>query len=218
MRFTIDEYCEQFKMPREAVIFQINTDKLNYIIEDGVTYIIVARSSLHRDTRREIHEKNKARQEPHMSTAKLTINTILALYKQENQLLKDKIQRLEIKIDKLIDDKERMLADERDRVQLFYDTKDKQLKKILELINTKLMLEHQQKNTQEEVINVSLNKTVPLVELRQYLKNLDLSSSQKKIIKKRFLSAKNQDVRIIYQNDKLYLDFAKYDYSDLLKH
>ena len=215
MRFTIDDYCKQFNIPKETVALQLKTDKLNYIIEDGTTYIIVTRSSLNRDTRREIHEQNRA--VPQVSN-QTTVGVILSLYKQENRLLKDKIQELESKIDSLIHDKEQMLKDERDRIENLYNTKDEQLKKILELINTKLMIEHEQHNTTDEIINVAVNTSSPLVELKRYLKSMDIDLDQKKRIKKRFFAAKDQDIRIIEHNGKLYLDFAKYDYTDLLRH
>lgn len=214
MRFTIDDYCEQFNISKEAVALQLKTDKLNYIIENGITHIIVTKSSLNRNTRREIHEKNKATPQ---TTNQTTVGMILSLYKQENQLLKNKIQELETKIDSLIHDKEQMLKDERDRIEHLYTTKDEQLKKVLELINTKLMIEHEQTQNNDEIINVAATP-LPFVELKRYLKSLDLNIDQKKRIKKKFLTAKNHDVRVIEQNGKLYLDFAKYDYTDLLKY
>ncbi len=148
--------------------------------------------------------------------------TVLALYQRENKQLKEKILQLEAKIDKLIDDKEQMLRDERDKIEEVYNAKDEQLKNILELINTKLMLEQQPHQTIHEVESYQTKEHLEnrdsqqMVELNSYLKSLDMKSSQRKIIKKRFLSVYDSDIRIIQQNGKLYLDFSKYDYSDLL--
>ena len=69
--------------------------------------------------------------------------------------------------------------------------------------------------TEEESDEKSENSR--LVELRDYLKTLGLKSSQRKIIKKRFLTVYDNDIRVLQQNGKLYLDFSKYDYSDLLE-
>ena len=55
-----------------------------------------------------------------------------------------------------------------------------------------------------------------LVELKEYLKSLDLKQFQRKAVKKRFLDVYDSDVRIIQKNGKLYLDLQKYDYGDLL--
>ena len=114
-----------------------------------------------------------------------------------------------------------MLRDERDRIEHVYTNKDEQLKNILELINTKLKLEQQSPTIHEiepsssdsEIIT---NPTPSLIELKHYLKTLDLKSYQRKVIKRRFLSVYDEDVRIIHQNGNLYLDFSKYDYTDLL--
>ncbi|MDX1295741.1 MAG: hypothetical protein R3302_05720, partial [Sulfurimonadaceae bacterium] len=147
---------------------------------------------------------------------------IIALYQKENRHLKEKIAQLEEKIDGLIADKEQMLRDERDRIEQVYSNKDEQLKNILELINTKLML-----TQKSEVHDVDVDQDEPIeaswdhkeyVELRQYLKSLDIKSSDRKMIRKRFAEAFGSDVRIIQQNGQFFLDFSKYDYSDLLKH
>ncbi|MDY0123600.1 hypothetical protein [Sulfurimonas sp.] len=223
MRLTVDEYCKYFKMSKEMVNSKIRAKKLNYIIEEGKTYIIVTRSSLERDKREEINEEQKSApsEETQIIKPKTTVATVLALYQKENNFLKNKIVQLEAKIDKLIDDKEQMLRAERDKIEQIYSSKDEQLKNILELVNKKMKFE-QEATTIHEVESFNHhNKIVPpgnleIVELKEYLKRLDLKSSQKKAIKRRFLDAYDNDVRVIHKDGKLYLDFSKYDYSDLL--
>ncbi len=228
MRFTIDEYSKRFKMSKEMINSRLKNKRLNYIIEEGATYIIVPRSSLDEPQRKTIHEESRqSRQEktaaPSPAKPKTTVGTIIALYQKENHQLKQKIKELEAKIDKLIDDKEQMLRDERDRIEKVYSNKDEQLKTILELVNTKLMLSqssqtvHEVEPAPEDAIDASWQQS-DFVELRQYLKSLDLSSSVRKTVKKRFAEAYGSDVRIIQQNGQFFLDFSKYDYSDLLKH
>lgn len=227
MRFTIDEYSKQFKMSKEMINSKLRSKKLNYIIEDGTTYIIVTRSSLDQEKREEIHQQkiNEKRQETtsNMTTKKTTVGMILSLYQRENSQLKQKIKELENKIDSLINDKEQMLRDERDKIESIYMSKDEQLKNILELINKKILLEQKNETVHEvslndfETINASFDE-FSFVELKYYLKTLELEPYQRKIIKRRFLDAREHDIRIIEQNGKMYLDFAKYDYSDLLKY
>ncbi len=229
MRFTIDEYSQRFKMSKEMIQSRIMNKRLYYIIEEGITYIIVPRSSLDEPQRRAIHEEKKQERQTRtpapapVSKPKTTVGTIIALYQKENLQLKQRIKELEAKIDKLIDDKEQMLRDERDRIEKVYSNKDEQLKTILELVNTKLMLSqnsnavHDVEPTQEEAIDASWQQS-EFVELRSYLKSLELPSSVKKEIKKRFAQAYGSDIRVIQQNGQFYLDFSKYDYSDLLKH
>ena len=223
MRFTIDEYSKQFKMSKELINSKLRSKKLNYVIEDGETFIVVAQSSMNEETIEEIQQqKREQEKQVNITTQKMTVGTILSLYKRENDHLKQKIRELENKIDSLITDKENMLREERDKIEQVYSTKDEHLKNILELINKQLMLE-QKAATVHEVTLSNIEETqqekenLSHIDLKSYLKTLDLQSYQRKIIKKRFFDALDHDVRIIQQNGKLYLDFAKYDYSDLLK-
>jgi hypothetical protein len=230
MRLTIDEYSKHFKMSKEMINSKLKAKKLNYIIENGVTYIVVLKRTQETTQAQTIQEENNVEKEKLTTQLtppkqKTTVATVLALYQRENKQLKEKIIQLETKIDKLIDDKEQMLRDERDKIESLYSSKDEQLKNILELINTKLMLEKESQTIHEvESFNINEERVATkednshIVELRQYLKTLDLKSYQRKIIKKRFLAVYDSDVRILQQNGKLYLDFSKYDYSDLLEY
>jgi len=228
MKLTIDEYSKQFKMSKEMISSKLRTKKLNYIIENGTTYIIVTNTTTDDSTTEEenknIDTKNvNLTKGKSISKPRTTVATVLALYQRENKQLKEKISQLELKIDKLIDDKEQMLRDEMQKIEQVYSAKDEQLRSILELVNTKLMIDNNKENIHEiETIPVDnkdeIQKKSELVELRTYIKTLDLKSYQRKIIRKRFLAVHDSDVRIIQQNGNLYLDFSKYDYSDLLEY
>ncbi len=212
MRLTIEEYSRRFKMSKEMIHSKLRLKKLNYIIEDSITYIIVAQSSS--------SNQNIVIQEKALPVkAKTTVATVIALYQRENAQLKEKIMQLEMKIDRLIDDKEQMLREEKDKIEELYNKKDAQLRNILELVNAKMMLEQQDHKIHEvEAVEAlqSNKKIEEPIELREYLKTLNIKGYQKKIIKKRFTSVYHSDIRVIQKNGKLYLDFQKYDYSDLL--
>jgi len=225
MRLTLDEYSKHFKMSKEMINSKLRSKKLNYIIENGVTYIIVPRSALKQEQREEISVQQSTQTQPAIQKTKPTVAMILSLYQRENRQLKEKIVQLEAKIDKLIDDKEQMLRDEMNKIEQVYSAKDEQLKAILNLVNTKLLTE--QRNTIHDVESITTKKIDDakdvelideVVELKEYLKTLELEPYQRKIIKKRFLAVYNSDIRIIKQNGKLYLNFSKYDYSDLLEY
>jgi altronate dehydratase len=217
-------------MSKEMINSKLRSKKLNYIIENGITYIIVTKSSLDAEKITELHkeqtqakEQSQPKEQPQtnaIAKPKTTVAMVLGLYQRENQQLKEKIVQLEAKIDRLIDDKEQMLRDEMNKIEQVYSAKDEQLKNILELINTKLIAERSQTihevETLESVPEKHTKKEDEIVELKEYLKTLDLEQYQRKVIKKRFLAVYNEDVRIIQQNGKLYLNFSKYDYSDLL--
>lgn len=250
MRLTLDQYAQHFKMSKEMIHSKIKAKKLNYIIENGVTYLIVTeqpQTAIQPQEATKPATKPKELPDKAPARAKPTVAMIIGLYQKENKQLKEKIIQLEEKIDKLIADKEQMLRDERDRIEQVYSAKDEQLKNILELINSKLLLEHSANQTIHEVETYEDEKadepdeeesaldedlqsseyhykapnphaTLGLVELRDYLKTLDLKSYQRKIIKRRFLAVYDSDVRILQQNGKLYLDFSRYDYTDLLSY
>jgi len=214
MRLTIDEYCKHFKMSKEMIHSKIRTKKLNYIIENAITYIILPKDSLNK-------EKKATKETAKVIKPRTTVATVLALYQKENNALKNKIIQLETKIDKLIDDKEQMLRSERDKIEQLYSQKDKQLKNILELINSKMELERQKTTLHEiETFNheekAEITYNTDTIELKKYLKSLGIKASQRKIIKKRFLDVYDSDIRIMQKDGKLYLNFSKYDYSDLL--
>jgi cell division protein FtsB len=221
MRLTVDEYSKHFKMSKEMVHSRLKSRRLNYIIEEGITYIIVPRSSLESDKRRELHEEKKVKQQQQKADTpkpKTTAGTIIALYQRENQHLKNRIRELEAKIDKLIDDKEQMLIGERDRIEQIYSNKDEQLKTILNLVNTKLMLSQESSVHDVDIDEQESISANGFVELKKYLKSLDMTSHQRKTVKKRFAAAFGNDSRVVQQNGEFYLDFNRFDYSDLLEH
>jgi outer membrane murein-binding lipoprotein Lpp len=218
VRFTVDEYAKTFKMSKEMIQNKLRTKRLNYIIERGVTYIIVPRSSLDEEKRQEIAQTTKP-SSPAPSPQKTTVGMIIALYQKENQQLKLKIKELEAKVDRLVNDKEQMLIAERERIEDIYTAKDEQLKNLLEVINTKLLLS--QDNTVHDVDVTATSSVAPtlangIIELKRYLKFIGMSSEERKAVKRRFELAFGSDVRIIQKEGEFYVDLSKYDYTDFL--
>lgn len=218
MRFTVDEYAKTFKMSKEMIQNKLRTKRLNYIIEGGVTYIIVPRSSLDEEKRQEIAQNMKPLS-PTPAPQKTTVGMIIALYQKENQQLKLKIKELEAKVDRLVNDKEQMLIAERERIEEIYTAKDEQLKNLLEVINTKLLLS--QGNTVHDVDITATSSVAPtlasgIIELKRYLKFIGMSSEERKTVKRRFELAFGSDIRIIQKEGEFYIDLSKYDYSDFL--
>ena len=217
MRFTIDEYAKTFKMSKEMIQNKLRTKRLNYIIEGGVTYIIVPRSSLDEEKRQEIAQSTKP--SPAQTPQKTTVGMIIALYQKENQQLKLKIKELEAKVDRLVNDKEQMLIAERERIEEVYTAKDEQLKNLLEVINTKLLLSQ---NNAVHDVDISapspVSSTLPngVIELKRYLKFIGMGSDERKVVKRRFELAFGSDIRIIQKEGEFYVDLSKYDYTDFL--
>jgi hypothetical protein len=219
MRFTVDEYAKTFKMSKEMIQNKLRTKRLNYIIEGGVTYIIVPRSSLDEEKRLELSQNPKPLSPP-PAPQKTTVGMIIALYQKENQQLKIKIKELENKVDRLVNDKEQMLIAERERIEEIYTAKDEQLKNLLDVINTKLLLSQDNRvhdvdiSTTPESIAPSLSSGV--IELKRYLKFIGMGSDERKAVRRRFELAYGSDIRIIQKEGDFYVDLSKYDYTDFL--
>ncbi len=216
MKLTVDAYSQKFKMSKEMIKSKIKAKRLSYIVDNEIIYIVVPDEV--KEIKQETKEVEKAPAKA-IVKQKTTVATVIALYQKENLQLKEKISQLEEKIDKLIDDKEQMLRDEMQKIEQVYSAKDDQLKTILELVNKKMTLDNNATIHEIETISPSKKEEkISLIELKDYLKTLDLKSYQRKIIKKRFLAVHDSDIRIIQQNGKLFLDFSTYDYSDLLEY
>ena len=216
MRFTVEEYAKAYSISEEMVHSRLRRNRLNYIIEDDTTYIVVPK-----------HQVPHIEPEPAaVPSKKTTVATVIGLYQKENHYLKLKIKELEAKVDRLINEKEQLLKEERQRIEKVYTDKDTQLKTILELINTKLIQEHAATLSAapiHEITEASIEANLELLqkeapaELKQYLRSLGLKSNERKHIKRRFAEAYGKDSRVLLKNGLFYLDFDRYDYSDLLK-
>jgi len=225
MRFTIEEYARAYSISPEMVHSRLRRNRLNYIVENDTTYIVVPKHQVPYHVDENTSDKVQDKQPvPPVAQKKTTVATVIGLYQKENRYLKLKIEELEDKIDRLIEDKEQLLKDERIRIEKVYSDKDAQLKTILELINTKLLQEaHNKEHTTEtlvieDVIQAqSQESTTTPVELKQYLRSLNIKSAMRKTIKRRFSEAFGADSRIMLKNGLFYLDLNRYDYSDLLK-
>ncbi|MCJ7765406.1 MAG: hypothetical protein MUP09_05640 [Thiovulaceae bacterium] len=219
MRLTIDDYAKRFELPVATIHARLRAKELDYIIENGMLFILLEQT---------VQQQKQ----------KTSVGTIIALYQKENQHLKTRIAELEKKTDRLIDDKEQMLREERNRIEHLYQSKDEQLKTVLELINTKLQLSQpgtistmseQLQNSVDADLEESEPAEMPKqakaegnihlqkLSLRKYLKNTELETDEKRLIKRRFAAAYGSDIRILHHNGEFYLDLSKFDYSDLLK-
>lgn len=221
MRFTVDEYAKTFKMSKEMIQNKLRTKRLNYIIEGGITYIIVPRSSLDEEKRQELTQTSKHSPAASSPPQKTTVGMIIALYQKENQQLKLKIKELEAKIDRLVNDKEQMLIAERERIEEIYTAKDEQLKNFFEVINTKLLLSHENKVHDVDISATPITAAPQstgggIIELKRYLKFIGMSSDERKAVRRRFELAYGSDVRVIQKEGEFYVDLSRYDYTDFL--
>lgn len=216
MKLTENEYCKHFKISKELLSSRIRAKKVEFVIENHIRYILTSDDTVQNSNSSEI-SKEVIPSNKHVPThKKVTVATVLALYHKENAILKRKIVQLENKVDRLIDEKEQILKDELSKLENFYSAKDRQLKNILELVNNKNEeIAIHDVESYNEFSDDSGDSEHKLTDLKEHLKWLGLKSAKRKTIKKRFLDLQDSDIRIIKQNGGLYLDFSRYDYSDL---
>ncbi len=219
MQITIDEYARRYKMSKEMIHAKIRAGRLEHSVVDGTVRITVPDEAVREEPVRPASAER----------SRTTAGAIIMMYQKENAQLKERVRELEAKIDRLIGDKERMLREERDRIETIYAKRDEQLKSFLELINARLLSEspsapHAVEDTDaipaDPLVqeNDPENETPPgrRIELKKYLTVLDYTPRERKQIKKRFAKAYGNDVRVMQENGEFVLDFLKYDYSDLL--
>ena len=210
MLITIDDYAKRFKMSKEMIRAKIRAGRLAHTVVDGETLI-------------------ELQEEPATPNRKAptTAGAIILMYQKENARLKAQVERLEAKIDKLIDDKEKMLRDELERVEAIYAKRDEQLKSFLELVNARLLRQHDDSETIHDTRPLppgetdhadagSENDFPKRIELQRYLRLSGYTPQERKVIKRRFAKAYGNDTRVLQENGEFILDFTRYDYSDLL--
>lgn len=194
MRLTIDEYAQRFQMSTAMVHAKLHAGRLEYVIENGTTRIVVG------------------------SEEAVAVNAALvALYRhcrEENLRLRDKIERLETRIDGLIADKERMLAEERDRIEKIYRERDEQFKKLVELAKTEPAPSGDK--TAAPAVPAAPATLPHILTLDAYFELRKIAQEQAVTIRRRFARAYGNDIRILQQNGEFLLDFDRFDYSDLL--
>lgn len=232
MRLSIDEYCNKFNTSKEIVHQKLRSRELSYIIEDNTIYIITPKDSYNSLNENSKHyHKNEFYEVPSLTEShKTTVAMLINLYQKENTQLKSKIKQLEEKIDRLVNDKEQMLIAERNKIEEIYTAKDEQLKNILEMIQTKLLLNNESQskivhdfvdidvsqNSQNTYTEENKHSSFGLLELKRYLKLMGLGAEQRKWIKRKFENLYGSDIRIIQKEGIFYVDLSKYDYTDLL--
>jgi hypothetical protein len=205
-KMTIADAAEYFNVSKEAIHNRIRRGSLNCIVENGVKYVAV--------------ESAKSN-----STTNSVSDTRYTLYiEQENERLREKVGVLEKETTRLRDQREQMLIDERVKVEQIYKERDAQLRSVLHVVATKF-LSHVNTDTvmQEGMSNEAINADIVDIEvdewisLKSFLKLKKIKDQEKKKIKKRFESAlKDGDERLSTQDEKIFLNPSRFDYTDIL--
>lgn len=209
-KMSIEDAAEFFSVSKEAIHNRVRRGSIESVIENGEKLVLV-------------DEGAKSAQKRVVAAKSNTNDRYTKHLEEQNLKLQQRVATLEGETRILRDQKERMLIEEKEKLEKIYKEKDEQLKNILQTLSSKFMLNVpaqevetiEQSITYEAEIEEDEEFASEMVSLKKHLKSLKISEKKiNKIISK----FKNfDDERIVRIGKKIYIDPLKYDYSDLIK-
>jgi len=204
-KLSVAEAAEQFKVSKEAIHNRIRRGSLDCVIEHGVKYVLIDEPS----TVEKAPENDK----------------YYSYIEDENRVLKEKITELETQNLTLRDQKEKMLIEEKKKIEQIYKERDEQLKQVLHTITSKFLPHIEEKLVDEtaddivDVEEVSENKETysEPIRLKRFLKLKAYKPAKRQRVKNRFKRLIGRDERVVRTDGKIFVDPVKYDYQDLLE-
>ncbi len=210
-KLTIGDAADKLGVSKEAIHNRVRRGSLQSVVENGVKMVIL-------DSKESIKAVSKRATK---KTASQVDDRYYKLLEEQNAKLEQKVKTLEGETRTLRDQKEQMLIDERKKIEQIYKDKDEQLKNILNAISTKFMLNAPDDVLEagEELVEAEIEQPLQeqesrLISLNKYIKSREFSKKKSSKIKDKFKRKAQKDSRIITIGKKLYIDLAKYDYSD----
>lgn len=199
-KMTIADAAEHFAVSKEAIHNRIRRGSLDCIVENGVKYVAVTMP------------KNTA------SANAVSDSRYTQYIEEENGRLREKVETLEKETTRLRDQREQMLIDERLKIEQIYKERDAQLRSVLHVVASKFLSHANADAIVEEAINADIIESdEEWISLKAFLKLKRVKDKDKKKMKARFQEAKNDDARISVRGEKIFLNPARHDYSDLLR-
>ena len=195
-KMTVAEAAAHFNVSKEAIHNRIRRGSIDCIIENGIKYVVTG-------TEEPVKSSNDSRYYEYIE--------------QENERLKNRVEKLEDETRGLRDQRELMLIHEREKIETIYKERDEQLKSVLQVVATKFLANMSVENMMEDAVTTEIiEKEIALVSLKDFLKLKGYKEKKREKIKNRFKHKAKKDSRIVIKKGKLYLDPQKYDYKDLL--
>ena len=212
-KVSVSEAAEFFGVSKEAIHNRIRRGSLEVALVDGIKMVVIDTNAQTKSVKRQTAQKSSASND----------ERYYKLLQEQNEKLQARVEMLESETRTLRDQKELMLIEERKKIEQIYKEKDEQLKNLLSTLSSQFML-MQPKEEQIEVIaepetlevEIEEQRGDSIISLNKYLKKENYSKKRREKIKKTFQKRVKKEERVIKIDDKIYLDFVKYDYSDLL--
>lgn len=124
-KLTVMEAAKLLGVSKEAVYNRLRRGSLQSVIENGVKYILLTKSTLKEGTTVRKSESS-------------TESAYVELLKAQIEEIKLKNEKLEADKERLIADKERLLIESKEKIEMIYKERDEQLKAILSLANRQI--------------------------------------------------------------------------------
>lgn len=125
-KLTVIEAAKLLGVSKEAIYNRLRRGSLQSVIENGVKYILLTKSSL--------KEGSSARKIENATNE----SAYVELLKVQLEEMKLKNEKLEADKERLIADKERLLIESKEKIEMIYKERDEQLKAILSLANRQI--------------------------------------------------------------------------------
>lgn len=125
-KLTVIEAAKLLGVSKEAIYNRLRRGSLQSVVENGVKYILLTKSSF--------KEGPSARK---IENA-VTESAYVELLKVQLEEMKLKNEKLEADKERLIADKERLLIESKEKIEMIYKERDEQLKAILTLANRQI--------------------------------------------------------------------------------
>ena len=213
-KLTVAQAAEYFGVSKEAIHNRVRRGSLGVVVENGIKMVLLNTDKIIKQTRKPAQ----------VTAAVQNDERYYKLLQEQNEKLQEKVEKLESETRNLRDQKELILINERKKIEAIYQEKDEQLKNILSTLSSQFMLLQDKpaeitcddEAVEVEIQELTTSKKKSIVSLKKYLKSKNYSEKKSKRVKKVFFKRVNKDKRITEINGKIYLDFTKYDYLDLL--
>jgi hypothetical protein len=212
-KMTIEEAAAHFAISKEAIHNRIRRGTLISAVEGGVKFVTIENTQTSAD--KVASKRVNTRQASPQIDDRYT-----KLLEEQNAALQGKIEKFELEIRTLREQKEEMLIQERIKIEQIYKEKDEHLKSMLHAFSAQFMLSAPLQENKEEHVEAEIEisqRDEETISLEAYLKEHDFSKKKSKKVKETFQKRAGQDERIIVHGETYYMNTLKYDYSDLLK-
>ena len=203
-KMSVAEAAEHFGVSKEAIHNRVRRGSLESVVENGEKFVLVGETKTKKQTPSTPYSNER----------------YYKFLEEQNARLQSRVETLEGETRSLRDQKEQMLIEEREKIEAIYKEKDEQFKNLLQTLSSQFMLQAPQQ--EEELVEAEIEEgkkedtpSEGIISLKKYLKKQNYSQKKRDKLHLKCKKLAKKDERFIQLDKKLYLDFVKFDYSDI---